>query len=256
MKKTLILLLLLSAFVFVACGDTPLVQKGDVDTTQPDDGGQSDDVNDDVAQDEDKVEKEDKTETQDSDDAVKPIEPTACTMDEDCKDQAKTAICVAAKCKAGCKSDDGCPLRLRCNLALGRCLNLAASSQACSTRNCAAGCCVAKDGLTLLECAKTPTPGVCGVCKQGEVFLDGNKCIEAACDVNDDECPTLNAGKEDEECYKCKAGALICEMDEAECSGSAAVTVTAYQCLSAGQQCRAGVDECCSGQPCVNGYCY
>ena len=250
--KNILFSVLLSVFLFSSCNDTaiPIVStdRDSVETDGNNPNGDADAVQDDS-------ETVDETETPDVDSA-KPINPTACTMDEDCKDQAKYAICVAGKCRAGCRADAECVARTRCNVALGRCLNLAASKQACSTRNCASGCCVAKDGFTLLECEKTPTPALCGVCKQGEVFLDGNKCIPAACDNNNDTCPDLNAGKEDEECYACKAGALICEKNEQECSGSSGVVVTAYQCLSAGQQCRAGVDECCSGQPCVNGYCY
>lgn len=254
MKNLFFVLLMVIAFMFIGCNDDPLVSvpASDQDPIQTDDVVQDDVTTDDSV---DEVEKEDDTEVVDDDPET--ILPNPCTMDPDCKDQAAHAICVSGKCTAGCKADDECAARTRCNTSLGRCLNLAASSQACSTRNCPSGCCVAEDGFTLLVCEATPTPARCGVCPQGQIFLDGNKCVHASCDTVNDDCSTLNSGKEDEKCYECQAGALICALDKecVEATGSG-VTVNSYECLSAGQQCREGIDECCSGQPCVNGYCY
>ena len=253
MKNLFFVLLLLIAFLLMGCDD-PIVYipPTDKDVAQTDDVAQDDSEIDDSQVDE--TEKEDETEV--VDDEPDTILPNPCTMDPDCKDQAAHAICVSGKCTAGCKADADCAVRTRCNLPLGRCLNLAASGQACSTRNCPSGCCVAEDGFTVLVCEATPTPARCGVCPQGEVFLDGNKCVHAACDTVNDDCPTLNSGKENDECYGCQAGALICALDEECIDTGTGVTVNSYECLSAGQQCREGVDECCSGQPCVNGYCY
>ncbi len=178
-----------------------------------------------------------------------------CTTDNEC---GKCIICSGGKCIKGCSDDDDCQMSqgLRCNKQLARCLNVFGSMQACNETKCPTGCCYAERGLQGLKCLQEPSPGVCGLCPQGQVY-DGAKCIPAVCSTTTDNCPTLNSHETYPVCWECKSGEFICTEKTgpggSKCSG---VLISATACVPAGQQCVAGVSECCSGMPCVQGYCY
>ena len=182
------------------------------------------------------------------------------TMDSEC---GKCMICTTGgKCSKGCTTNEDCTMQtgLYCNTKLARCLSIYASNKACSELNCPTGCCYAEKGLTGLKCATQASPATCGLCAQGEIWSpEDNKCISAVCSSTTDNCPSLNTGATNPpaSCYKCKAGELICQANTTQsgCSASG-VIINAAQCVPAGQQCVEGVSECCSGMPCVQGYCY
>ncbi len=196
-------------------------------------------------------------ETQDIDNGGKT--PQKCSTDLDCKTGGdKSAICVVAKCQPGCKSDSDCKgiPGTRCNVALGRCLNLGANSSACDAKRCPSGCCYAVKGFTEVKCSATAKASICGLCRQGEIFLEGKKCIPAACSTSNDQCPSYNAAESDSECFKCETGDLICKKDANCNTGTGGVVFTnVVKCISAGQMCVPG-QKCCSGQPCIQGFCY
>ena len=149
----------------------------------------------------------------------------------------------------------------KCNTKLARCLSVLASTQACSEANCPAGCCYAEKGLTGLKCATgaNATATTCGLCPQNQVYSpEDSKCIDAVCSTTTDNCPTLNSGATNPpaKCYACKSGEYICKANTSTSGCSAGVVINAAQCVPAGQQCVEGVSECCSGMPCVQGYCY
>ncbi len=179
----------------------------------------------------------------------------SCTLDEEC---GKCMICVGGKCIKGCISDDDCQMNpgLKCNKQLGRCLNVFASQQACGESKCPSGCCYAEKGLQGVKCSPNPSTAVCGLCTQGQVY-DGSNCIPAVCSTTTDNCHTLNSHEKYPVCWECKSGEFICVEKTgpggSKCSG---VLISATACVPAGQQCVAGVSECCSGMPCVQGYCY
>ncbi|HOW51280.1 MAG TPA: hypothetical protein PLV42_04460 [bacterium] len=177
-----------------------------------------------------------------------------CKTDTEC---GACNICVNAKCAQGCLSDTDCSTYTgtKCNKKLGRCVNLTAASGACDETKCASGCCYAEKGFTALKCAATASLAQCGICKQGEVYMDGKQCVPSACKVGDTKCATYNASDPNAECFECKAGDLICA-EKSPCStGSALLLLNAKECIPAGETCSEN-DTCCSGQPCIQGYCY
>ena len=182
-----------------------------------------------------------------------------CTTDKEC---GSCMICASAKCVRGCTNNNDCEAvlpnsGLKCNKKLARCVNIYGSNQACSETNCPIGCCYAKKGLSALRCEANPNISTCGVCAQGKIYSpeDGGTCIPAVCSSIDDNCPSINAGATKPSCYVCKTSALICAKNNTYGCSSTTVVNTA-QCVPAGQMCIEGVDNCCSGNPCVNGYCY
>lgn len=175
----------------------------------------------------------------------------SCSLDNEC---GKCNICVKSKCIKGCISDDDCKMYsgLKCNKKLSRCTNVYATNQACGETKCPAGCCYANTGLTELKCLTEPAAAKCGLCANGEIF-NGTECIPAVCSTTSDQCATLNSSESDSDCYECKSGEFICKKGS-NCSSG--VLVNAATCIPAGQKCVAGISECCSGMPCVEGYCY
>ena len=181
----------------------------------------------------------------------------ACTTDKEC---GNCMICVSGgKCAKGCTNDDDCAAiqtYLKCNRKLARCVNIYASDKVCSETICPTGCCYAEKGLTGLKCATNPVPMTCGLCHQGEIYSpEDSKCLPAACSSTTDSCPQINAGATKPNCYVCKTSELICAKNNTAGCSSTTVVNTA-QCVPAGQMCIEGLDNCCSGNPCINGYCY
>lgn len=178
----------------------------------------------------------------------------SCSLDNEC---GKCNICVASKCTKGCVSDEDCLMYsgLKCNKKLSRCTNVYASNKACGETKCPTGCCYSDRGLTELTCLAQPAAAKCGLCANGEIF-NGEECIPAVCSSTTDNCPTLNSFSTDPkpECFNCKSGEFICKDDG--CEGSSGIMINAATCIPAGQKCVAGISECCSGMPCVEGYCY
>lgn len=263
MKKMSFALLLFAAiFMFIACGDdpTPVVVTPDNEPTEDSD-----------VSDADTAEPVDNTPETDADADADVDNPPVddgcedgnlgktCTKDSEC---GACMICVTGgKCAKGCKSDDDCTMLpgLHCNTKLARCVNIYASSKACSDASCPTGCCYADKGLSGLKCAKEASPATCGLCQNGEVYSpEDSKCLPAACSSTTDNCPTLNAGstKPEPKCFECKSGELVCSAKTSTSGCSAGTVINAAQCVPAGQQCVEGVSECCSGMPCVQGYCY
>lgn len=123
--------------------------------------------------------------------------PASCMTDMECKDMGCGAplICVSARCAQGCAADSDCAAYegTKCNTKLARCLNVSASAQACGEANCETGCCYADKGFVSLSCLKTPDIKVCGICKQGEVYMDGKECVPAARDTASDKCRGYNS---------------------------------------------------------------
>ena len=182
-----------------------------------------------------------------------------CTTDKQC---GSCMICASAKCVRGCTSNNDCEAvlpnsGLKCNKKLARCVNIYGSNQACSETNCPIGCCYAKKGLSGLRCETNPNISTCGVCAQGKIYSpeDGGTCVPAVCSSIDDNCPSINAGSTKPSCYVCKTAELICAKNNTSGCSSATVVNTA-ECIPTGQMCIEGLDNCCSGNPCVNGYCY
>ena len=258
MKKMSFAALLAVLFMFVACGDDPIVVKPDTEPAEEDS-----DVND-----EDTAEPTDAAPETDEDTTPEPTGDECanenlgkqCATDTEC---GACMICVTGgKCVKGCTSDTDCTMAgTKCNTKLARCLSVLASTQACSEANCPAGCCYAEKGLTGLKCATgaNATATTCGLCPQNQVYSpEDSKCIDAVCSTTTDNCPTLNSGATNPpaKCYACKSGEYICKANPSTSGCSAGVVINAAQCVPAGQQCVEGVSECCSGMPCVQGYCY
>ncbi len=177
-----------------------------------------------------------------------------CKTDDEC---GACLICVNAKCAEGCQSDSDCSSYsgTTCNKKLARCVNTVASSGACNETNCASGCCYAEKGFTALKCLKPAELAKCGICKQGEVYMDGKQCVPAACKVGETKCQTYNSTEARAKCYECKQTEYIC-YDNPSCkTGSTLMLLNAQECIPAGAVCSEG-DVCCSGQPCIQGYCY
>ena len=137
-------------------------------------------------------------------------------------------------------------------------MNLAASSQACSESKCPQGCCYSNAGFTELKCEDEASLGTCGACPQGEVLRGGKECVSAVCSSTNDKCSTYNASEPLADCFECQMGALIC-YENPDCFGTLVLRsgpmVNSKSCIPAGESCEIDY-ECCSGQPCINGYCY
>ncbi len=254
--KKMFFVLAAAVFMFVACGDDPsaLIPSTDNESTVDQDTT--------PVVDEDVVAPDTNPETDADatvDDGCADTEGKGCATDADC---GACMICVkGGKCAKGCTTDDDCVIQpgTKCNTKLARCLNVFASTKACSDANCPTGCCYAEKGLSGVKCAKQADPTLCGLCANGEIYSpEDSSCIPAACSSTTDNCPTLNAGstKPDAKCFECKTGELICKAKTSTSGCSAGTIINAAQCVPAGQQCVEGVSECCSGMPCVQGYCY
>ncbi len=239
-------------FLFVACGEDPTTikpQQNDNDSVEDEDAVDDEDV----FQDNDTAEAQDAD--ADADEADTENLDKICQTDKEC---GTGNICVNQKCQKGCTSDSECPTDLQCNQALGRCLLIYVSERVCHPNNCpAGGCCYADKGLTGLKCEReNPSINVCGVCPQGQIY-DGSNCIDALCSTTTDNCPSLNSSSTNppSKCFKCESD-HICKANTTSSGCSAGVVINAAKCVPAGQQCVEGVSECCSGMPCVQGYCY
>ena len=184
-------------------------------------------------------------------------EGLGCSMDEEC---GPCMICVTGgKCAKGCTSDDDCQMLagLKCNKKLARCLNTYASNKACSEKNCPGGCCYAEEGLSALKCQKKASPHICGLCRLGEIFsYKDSKCLPAICSTVTDNCPTINAGASKPRCYECKAGEFICKASSSTSGCSAGTLINMQECTPSGMHCIESISQCCSGSPCINGFCY
>jgi hypothetical protein len=180
----------------------------------------------------------------------------ACATDKEC---GECNICEGGKCVKGCFDDDDCTMysNLKCNRKLGRCLNTVGSNSACSEENCPDGCCFAKRGLQELQCSSEPHVSICGLCQQGDIY-EGARCIPAICDVVADSCPHLNAFERYPQCWECRKGEMICyEKVVPGASGCENMTIQVSKCISSGGACKhGGAVSCCSGMPCINGFCY
>lgn len=179
-----------------------------------------------------------------------------CKTDTEC---GTCLICVNAKCAEGCLSDADCTAYAgtTCNRKLSRCLNTIATfgTGICNETNCPTGCCYATKGFQSVKCLATATLATCGICKQGEIYMDGKQCVPAACKVGETKCQTFNATDPRSECFECKTGDLIC-YDNPSCQTGAALLIpNVALCIPAGEQCSEGA-TCCSGTPCIKGYCY
>ena len=181
-----------------------------------------------------------------------------CTLDVEC---GKCNICISGKCSKGCESDDDCRMYtgLKCNKKLARCTNVYASLQACGETLCPVGCCYAEKGFTAVKCLITPDASKCGLCANGDIYMpEDSKCIPAVCSVTTDPCMAYNSASNDPypECFECKSGEFICKEIPSGCDSSS-VVVNVANCKSAGEKCVSGpMSNCCSGLPCVDGYCY
>lgn len=264
MKKMSFAVLLAALFMFVACGDDPnVIVRPDTDPTETDS-----DVNDEDTPDVPDTESDADTDTETDADATDPVADNCanenlgkqCTTDNDC---GACMICVTGgKCVKGCTKDEECTMTgTKCNKKLARCVSIYASSKACDEANCPTGCCYAEKGLAGLKCATgaEATAAKCGLCPQNQIYSpDDSKCVNAVCSLTTDDCPSINAGATNPpaKCYACKSGEYICKANTSTSGCSAGVVINAAQCVPAGQQCVEGVSECCSGMPCVQGYCY
>lgn len=255
--KKMSFVLIAALFMFVACGDDPqpVVPGGD---TEADTAADTDPTDTDTTTDTEPTNPTDQTDpTNPVDEGCAQTEGLSCTSDTDC---GACMICVTGgKCAKGCKTDDDCQMLagLKCNAKLARCVNIYASSKACDAANCPTGCCYAEKGLSGLKCATQASPTTCGLCQNGEVYSpEDSKCLPAICSSSTDNCPTINAGASKPQCYECKTGELVCKVKSSTSGCSAGTVINAAQCVPAGQQCVEGVSECCSGMPCVQGYCY
>ena len=183
-----------------------------------------------------------------------------CQSDDDC---GACMICVTGgKCVKGCTSDEDCPMiGTKCNTKLARCLSIYASNKACSETSCPSGCCYAEKGLTGIKCATGiyATPSKCGLCPQNQIYSsEDSKCVNAVCSTITDDCPTLNSSATNPpaKCYECKSGEYICKAKTSTSGCSAGSLINLKECVPSGRHCIEGITECCSGSPCIQGYCY
>jgi len=267
MKKLVIVMIALSVlFGFISCGDDPdPVIKTD-NETKDDDSGNTGNTGDtgntgNTATDNGNT-------VADNGNTVSDDDPNGCAtsnMGKSCTTDTECGECMicatGGKCVKGCLTNDDCTMStgLKCNKKLARCTNVFASLQACGETKCPTGCCYGDKGLAGVKCLTTPEASKCGLCAQGEIYIpDDSKCVPAVCSTTTDNCPTLNSGSASPKpsCFKCKSGEFICEADKTTSGCSAGVIINAAKCIPAGQQCVAGVSECCSGMPCIQGYCY
>ncbi len=248
MKVFTLFLCVFSMIMLVSCGDEPVLSPDS--KINPDSGKTPDQDSTGIAPDTDNPGNEGPIPDNDT------PAPQNCTTDQEC---GTGNICVSAKCTKGCASDTDCSpyTGTKCNTKLGRCLNVAASAQACGESKCMTGCCTADAGFLTLKCETTATSQKCGLCKQGEVFADGKTCVPAACKSGETKCQDYNATSSRKKCFECKAGELVCydNTSNTQCTGSALMLFDAAKCVPAGEQCTAD-STCCSGQPCIQGYCY
>ena len=260
MKKMSFVVLLAALFMFVACGDDPTPVVVNPDTEPAEDS----DVND-----EDTAEPTYAAPTTDDADATEDPAESGCANDnlgKQCATDTECGACMicvtGGKCVKGCTKDEDCTLTgTKCNTKLARCVSVFATNKACSEASCPTGCCYAEKGLSALKCATgdSATAATCGLCPQGQIYSpEDSKCINAACSTTTDDCPSLNSGATNPpaKCYECKSGEYVCKAKTSTSGCSAGVVINAAQCVPAGQQCVEGVSECCSGMPCVQGYCY
>ena len=181
-----------------------------------------------------------------------------CTVDSDCE---SGKICTSAlKCVEGCSTDDDCLgfAGTYCNKKLGRCVNPYASNRACSEMNCQQGCCYAEKGLAGMKCSADQNPATCGHCDQGQVYSpEDSRCLDAACSTTTDNCQMLNSGSFNPpaRCFRCSDGDFICKASTSTSGCSSGRVINAKTCIQSGDECSASAD-CCSGMPCVNGFCY
>lgn len=180
-----------------------------------------------------------------------------CDTDKTC---GACMICVSGICQKGCTSDSDCGIvGTNCNKKLARCVNIYASRGACNEENCPTGCCYADKGLTGLKCAKTPNPETCGLCNQNAIFSPmDQKCVNAVCSTTSDNCPAINSESTNPPsyCYECRVGELLCSTTSSKAGCSAAALINMNECTPSGRKCDGKTDKCCSGMPCIEGYCY
>lgn len=233
---------------------------GDSGDTVTDGGGDTGTDNADSGEDADTGDTEPDEDNADPGDCATQNLGKSCDVDPDC---GKCMICTTGgKCNKGCMSNDDCTMAtgLRCNKKLARCTNVYASLQACGETKCPEGCCYGEKGLTAVKCQAVPEASKCGKCAQSEIYIPSeSKCVSAVCSTITDNCPVLNAASTDPKpaCFKCRTGEFICKADAGTsgCS-SAGLPVNVATCTPAGQECINGAGECCSGMPCIQGYCY
>ena len=250
--SNLLKLLVFITILLISCSTSNPVSPGgfDVDTIKPDVSVvDTDTVDNGITNEQDAVIVVD-TEgsvTNDTDTA-----PAACKTDNEC---GKANICISAKCATGCKSDADCTAYkgTQCNTSLGRCLNLIASSAACSVSKCTAGCCYAAKGMISLACLKTADIKICGFCKQGEIYMDSKECIASSCDTSTDKCSSFNSTDPAYKCFACNTD-KICYKNP-NCKTGSGLMVNVLECTPAGEACT-GSTGCCAGTPCIQGYCY
>jgi len=268
MKKMSFAVLLAALFFLVSCGDEPISPVVNDKDTPTEDSDVNDEDTADVPDTASDADTDTDINTDTDTDTGDPAEAGCandnlgkqCTTDGEC---GACMICVTGgKCVKGCTKDEDCVMTgTKCNTKLARCVSVFASNKACSEASCPTGCCYAEKGLTGLKCATgaNATAANCGLCAQGEIYSpEDSKCIKAVCSTTTDDCPTLNSGATNppSKCYECKTGEYVCKAKTSTSGCSAGAVINAAQCVPAGQQCVEGVSECCSGMPCVQGYCY
>lgn len=265
MKKSIAMMILLTMiFLVSSCGDDPpIVESDDESVTDVDSGntGNTGDTgNTGNTGDTGNTEPDsDAGNTGNTGDCATDKLGNACTVDTEC---GKCMICTTGgKCTKGCTVNEDCSMApgLKCNKKLARCTNVFASNTACGETKCPTGCCYGEKGLTEVKCITTAEASKCGLCPQGEIYISAeSKCVSAVCSATTDNCPKLNEASTSPKpaCFKCTSGEFICKASTTTSGCSAGVLINAAQCIPAGQQCVAGVSECCSGMPCIQGYCY
>jgi hypothetical protein len=263
MRKFYSALVLLTVFLlFSACVETEVeVKPVDNDTAKSDESNVTPDetVVDEEQNNDDEVTVPDDDEDPEESGCATSNLGKSCVTDTEC---GACMICATGgKCVKGCTTNEDCTMSvgLKCNKKLARCTNVFASLQACGETKCPTGCCYGDKGLTGVKCLTTAEASKCGLCPQGEIYIpDDSKCVPAVCSTTTDNCPTLNTGSTSPKpaCFACKSGEFICQANTTTSGCSAGVIINAAKCIPAGQQCVAGVSECCSGMPCIQGYCY
>ncbi len=249
MKKIVLISTVLAMFILAACSSSSTPSTGGIagtdDTPTTDTNNPTPDIN----QKPDNTPVVDETTPVADEDTTTPVPGKSCSLDSEC---GKGNICVDSKCAAGCKSDADCSSfgGTTCNTTVGRCLNEKADGAACA-EGCGT-CCYAGIGLKKMKCAPTESAQYCGVCPQGKVYEPNSKsCMIAACTTAADTCATLNSTATNASCFKCGATNICAE--EANCTGY--YMLDSANCVPAGEACTKD-SQCCSGQPCIQGYCY
>ncbi len=217
----------LGMVVFVGCEGTHVVEKEPIAT-----GEDHDTVDDDADDDAVDVDLYDADIPDYDPDVVKPdvdldIDSDPCdnpNVGKNCKTDTECGsclICVNAKCAIGCQSDADCLnyAGTKCNRAFSRCLNTTATDGACGETKCPSGCCYATKGFLSLKCLSTATLQTCGICKQGDIYMDGKQCVPAACKVDEIKCQTYNATVPNAQCFSCDADTFLCQSDPT-CAGA------------------------------------